>query len=144
MSDGLTRVATVITLLRRLGAVLDDEVRMLRRMQLAGLPAVVALKEELAAAYERELTALRREPEVLGALAIDQRRALEEAIRGFQAKLAASRQHNAAARQVLEDIVRLVARSAARHELGGAGYGPVLAAPPLRTGAPPVALNRRV
>jgi hypothetical protein len=144
MSGPVDQVARVMTLLERLSALLDAEIGLLRRMQLTGLAELLAEKEQLTIAYERELRALRREPEVLGGLAGERRRALEAAIRDFQTRLAASRRQSAAARQVLEDIVRLVAASAAPRAGAPAGYGPACGGPQRQPGAVPVALNRRI
>lgn len=144
MTEPVDRVAGVMALLGRLATVLDAENALLRRMQLAGLAELVAEKETLTIAYERELAALRREPELLGRLSRERRTALEAAIRDFQTKLAASRRLSASARQVLEDIVRLVASTAAPRAGPPAGYGPGRVAPGRQGGALPVALNRRI
>lgn len=144
MNGPADRVATVMALLQRLSAVLDAEIGLLRRMQLTGLAELIADKEALTIAYERELRALRREPELLGGLAGERRRALEAAIRDFQAKLAASRRLSDSARHVLEGIVRLVAATAAPRAGAAPGYGPGSAGPTCRGATVPVALNRRI
>lgn len=144
MSGPADRIAGVMALLERLTAVLDSEIDLLRRMQLAGLAELIAEKETLTTAYERELRALRREPELLGGLAPQRRAALEAAIRDFQTRLATSRRLGDSARHVLENIVRLVAATAAPRVGASTGYGPASTGPARRPDAVPVALNRRI
>jgi len=144
MNEPADRVAGVMALLARLSTVLDAENARLRRMQLTGLAELIAEKETLTIAYERELAALRREPALLAGLGRERRTALEVAIRDFQTRLATSRRLSASARQVLEDIVRLVASTAAPRAGAPAGYGPGCVAPARQGGALPVALNRRI
>jgi flagellar biosynthesis/type III secretory pathway chaperone len=84
MMEALERVTVVMALMRQLQQVMEQEIFVLRGMRLDRLEEIVAEKAALGQAYEAELRALRREPEVLAMLDPAIRAELEHATRDFR------------------------------------------------------------
>lgn len=122
MNDPQTRVAVVMALMRELQEVMRAETVLLREMRLARLQELQAEKAALAASYELELRRLRQAPDVLGALAPEQRLLLETAMQEFQAAVRGNAEHLLQARQVAEGIARALGDGIAGAS-ATAGYG---------------------
>ena len=82
--EPLEQVTVLMTLMRRLGQVMDHERALLRSLKLDSLPDIQDEKVALAEAYEIELARLRCSPETLADLEPPVRDQLNEAMRGFQ------------------------------------------------------------
>lgn len=125
--SGLERVALLVTLIERLCTVMAREAECVRRMAVERIGELQQEKRTLAQAYEKELSALRRQPEAIAGLPLETRRELERAMRRLQA---ASR-HNAdlllAAKSVTERLLRRVSEALAEEPRAHAS-------PPARAG----------
>ena len=64
--EPLEQVTVLMTLMKRLGQVMDHERAVLRSMRIEALPDIQDEKEALAEAYEIELSRLRCSPEIAG------------------------------------------------------------------------------
>jgi flagellar biosynthesis/type III secretory pathway chaperone len=109
--EALERVTVVMALMRQLQQVMEQEILILRGMRLDRLEEVVAEKTTLCHAYEAELRALRREPELLANLDPAIRSELEHATRDFQTRAAANLRALDAARSVVERVMRHIGAS---------------------------------
>lgn len=143
--EPLEQVTILMTLMRRLEQVMDQERGILRGMRLDALPEIQEEKEALAEAYEIELARLRRQPERVGDLDPGVREQLEDAMRQFQERMTANIEALRAAHTVVEKVLRTIADSVARSP-AGAGYhgtGQAVGAP---TGARiiPLAFDRQL
>lgn len=125
--SGLERIALVLTLIERLCEVMAHENDCVRRMAVDRISQLQEEKRSLAQAYEKELAALRRQPEAVGALPIEVRRRLEEGMRRLQATARRNADVLLAAKSVSERLLRRVAEALA-DEPGGT------APPPARGG----------
>jgi hypothetical protein len=134
----LEQVTVLMTLIKRLGQVMDHERALLRSMKLDQLDEVQGEKLALAEAYEIELARLRSSPERLAGLEQGVRERLQESMRRLQDAVSANLHALAAAQLVIERILRNIADSLGR-EAGAAGYGQ-------RGGGQviPVAFNRKL
>jgi flagellar biosynthesis/type III secretory pathway chaperone len=121
--SGLERIAVVLTLIERLCAVMAEEGDCVRRMAVDRIGELQEEKRALAEAYEKELAALRRAPEVVGALPLEARHELEEGMRRLQAASRRNADLLAAAKTVTERLLRRVTEALAI-ELPGAGPAP--------------------
>jgi hypothetical protein len=120
--DALERVTVLITLMQRLGQVMDGELAVLRGMRPDTLADVQQEKQVLAEVYEIELRRLRGQPEVVVALDPAARAELFEAMRRFQDRLRANRLALEAAREVVERVHHAIRDELARASAPG-GYG---------------------
>ncbi|HEX2525846.1 MAG TPA: hypothetical protein VHL31_06020 [Geminicoccus sp.] len=111
MMEALERVAVIMTLMRQLEQVMEQEIQILRGMRLDRLQDIVMEKTTLCHAYEAELRALRRQPELMALLDPEVRRSLEQATRIFQAKAADNLRSLEAARTVVERVMRHIGSS---------------------------------
>jgi hypothetical protein len=111
MMEALERVTVVMALMRQLEQVMTQEILVLRGMRLDRLEEIVREKTVLCHAYEAELRALRREPELLASLDGEIRRELELATRTFQERAAGNLRALEAARTVVERVMRHIGRS---------------------------------
>jgi hypothetical protein len=127
--EPLEQVTVLMTLMKRLGQVMDHERAVLRSMRLEALPEIQDEKEALAEAYEIELARLRCSPEILAALEPGVRSQLHEAMCAFQESVTANLNALLAAQSVVEKVLRSIAdslaRSAAGFTYGARGQGPV-------------------
>jgi hypothetical protein len=85
MMEPLEQVTVLMTLMRRLGQVMEHERAILLSLRLDVLADIQEEKAALAEAYEIELSRLRCSPEILASLDTRVRDQLDEALRGFQA-----------------------------------------------------------
>ncbi|WP_191059262.1 hypothetical protein [Geminicoccus harenae] len=109
--EALERVSVVMMLMRQLEQVMEQEILILRAMRLDRLEEVVTEKTVLCQAYEAELRALRREPELLAGLDPALRAELEHATRDFQVRAGANLRALDAARAVVERVMRHIGTS---------------------------------
>jgi hypothetical protein len=144
--EPLERVAVLLTLMRELEGVMRQENALLREMRLGRLADLQAEKAALAEAYEIELRALRRAPEVMASLPAHARASLEQATREFQLTARSNVNALLAGRAVVEGIVRRIGDSLATVRPGRGGYAgavrPVADAGSARVIA--VAFDRRI
>jgi len=109
----LEQVTVLVTLMRRLGQVMDHERAILGTMRLDALPEIQEEKAALAEAYEIELGRLRRTPDVIAALDGGVRERLHEAMREFQDTVTANLNALVAAQSVIDRILRHIGDSLA-------------------------------
>lgn|GEM_PF-3408428 len=121
--DPLEKAAILITLMKRLGQIMDHERALLASMRLDDLNELQEEKLALAEAYEVELQRLRKAPETFGALDSDVRQQVEEAMRRFQEAAQSNTLALSATKTVVDKIVRNIANGLARHRKGPS-YGP--------------------
>ena len=118
----LEQVTVVMTLMRQLQDVIENETEILQMMKLDRLETLQEEKAALGEAYEIEMYNLRRNPEILGSLDIGIRRDLEHAV--LDLREASRRNTHAvdAARTVVDRIVQRRGRSIGRRTMAPAGY----------------------
>ena len=120
--DPLEQITVLMTLMRRLGQVMDHESLMLQSLRLDALPDIQEEKSALAEAYEIELGRLRCSPQVLGALEVGIRDRLHEAMREFQEKVTTNLNVLLATQTVVERVLRNIGQSLSR-TAAGPSYG---------------------
>lgn len=118
--SGLERIAVLLTLIDRLCEVMAEECDCVRRMAVDRIAEVQHEKRVLAEAYEKELGALRRQPESVGALPLEARRQLEQGMRRLQAASRRNADVLLAAKTVTERLLRRVADALAAEPRGAA------------------------
>lgn len=142
--EPLEKAAVLMTLMKRLGQIMDHERALLASMRLDDLRELQEEKSALAEAYEVELGRLRKAPETFAALDRGVRRQLEESMRHFQEAAHSNTLALAAAKTVVDKIVRNIADGLARHRRGPS-YGPPGAAAAHTSGEViSVAFNRKL
>jgi hypothetical protein len=113
--EPLEQVTVLMTLMKRLGQVMEHERAVLRSLRLDVLPDLQDEKVALAEAYEIELSRLRCSPEVMAELDPRVRSQLHEAMRAFQEcaalNLNALRGAKASVEKVLQGIAASLAQS---------------------------------
>jgi len=114
----LEQVTILLTLMRRLGQLMDHERALLGSLRLESLTEIQDEKAALAEAYGIELDRLRRNPETLAALEVPVRERLHEAMRGFQESLAANLDALIDAHLAAEEILHNIADSLMRGSRG--------------------------
>lgn len=119
MMTALEQVSVLMTVMRQLAEVLDQERMLLRGMRLDSLADLQEEKIALADAYAIELRCLRTMPDMLGTLEDGPRRELEDAMRAFQATL----RRNAEALAGAKDLVELLLRTVDDSLQAGAAIG---------------------
>ena len=112
--EPLEQIAVLMTLMRRLGQVMEHERAILRSLRLDVLPDIQEEKAALAEAYEIELSRLRCGPEILAGLDPRVRSQLHEAMRAFQECAALNLNALRAAKASVEKVLQSVARSLAQ------------------------------
>ncbi len=136
------RVSLALTVMRQLQHVVVRETEALRQMKLAPLADLQAEKAALADSYERLVRELRAAPEIFAALEPPVRESFALASRELQATIAANVRALAAARQVVDGVVRTLGQSL-ESVRGRRGYAP--AGQVGETAAVvPVAINREI
>jgi len=111
--SGLERVAMLVTLIERLCEVMAREAECVRRMAVDRIGELQQEKRTLAQAYEKELSALRRQPEAVAALPLRTRQELEQAMRRLQAASRRNADLLLAAKSVTERLLRRVTEALA-------------------------------
>jgi len=126
MMEPLEKAAILMTLMKRLGQIMDHERALLSSMRLDDLRELQEEKSALTDAYEVELTRLRKTPETFAALDVDVRRQIEDGMRRFQEAAQSNMLAISAAKTVVDKIVRNIADGLARQQKGPS-YGPASA-----------------
>lgn len=107
--EPLEQVTILMTLMKRLGQVMEHERAILRSLRVDVLLDIQEEKVALAEAYEIELSRLRCSPEVLAGLDPRVRNQLHEAMRAFQECAALNLHALRAAKASVEKILQSVA-----------------------------------
>ncbi len=121
--EPLEQAAILMTLMKRLGQVMDHERALLRSMRLDDLKDLQDEKIALTDAYEIELKRLRKAPETLASLDKSVRVQIEESMRRFQEAAATNFEALNATQTVVEKVIRNIADTLARQQKGRS-YGP--------------------
>ena len=113
--EPLEQVTVLMTLMKRLGQVMEHERAILRSLRVDVLPDIQEEKVALAEAYDIELSRLRCSPEVVASLEPRVRAQLHEAMRAFQdcaaLNLSALRAAKASVEKVQQSITASLAQS---------------------------------
>jgi hypothetical protein len=142
--EPLEHVTILMTLMRRLGQLMDHERTVLHGLRLESLTDIQEEKAALAEAYDIELRRLRRTPEMMSALDQPVRERLHEQMRGFQESLAANLDTLIDMQMAVEEVLLNIMHSLTRHHRGAcdvAGDEPMPDEP--RGQIIPVAFNRK-
>ncbi len=123
--EPLEQATVLLTLMKRLGQVMDHERALLRSMRLDDLNDIQEEKTVLVEAYEIEVARLRSAPETFAALDPSVRQQIEGAMRRFQEAATANKHALAAAHTVVERVIRNIADTLA-HSQKSQGYGPAI------------------
>jgi hypothetical protein len=106
--EPLEQVTILMTLMKRLGQVMEHERAVLRSLRVDILPDIQEEKGALAEAYEIELSRLRCSPEVLASLDPRVRSQLDDAMRAFQQCAAANLHALRGARTSVEKVLHSI------------------------------------
>ena len=123
MMHALEQVTVLMTLMRQLGEVMDQERLLLQGMRLEALRDLQSEKGALAEAYEIELRRMRGMTEEIGALDPIPRKELELCMREFQRALSRNAHALLAAKTVVEKLLRNIGESL-QSEGAAPGYRP--------------------
>ena len=118
MMEPLEKAAVLMTLMKRLGQIMDHERALLTSLRLDDLQDLQEEKSALVEAYEIEMQRLRTTPETFAALEPRVREQIEGAMRRFQDAAQSNMQALAAAQTVVDKVVRNIADGLARHHRG--------------------------
>lgn len=144
MMEPLEKAAVLMTLMKRLGQIMDHERALLASMRLDDLNDLQEEKSALVDAYEVELDRLRKGPETFAALEDGVRLQIEEAMRRFQEAAHSNALALSSAKTVVDKVVRNIADSLARQQRAHS-YGPPSVAGQQRSGEViSVAFNRKL
>jgi hypothetical protein len=140
--EPLEHVTILMTLMRRLGQLMDHERTVLHGLRLESLTDIQEEKAALAEAYDIELRRLRRTPEMMSALDQPVRERLHEDMRSFQESLAANLDTLIDMQMAVEEVLLNIMHSLRNHRgCDAAGDEPM---PDERRGQIiPVAFNRK-
>lgn len=117
--EPLEQVTVMITLIRQLEAVLEHENRALKAVNMTVVEELQEEKSLLVEAYEIEMRKLMVDPSILGSLDDHVRLTLDEAVRQLQATSSRNTAMLAAAKTVIERLVRKLGESMAKTAIGG-------------------------
>jgi hypothetical protein len=140
--EPLEQVTILMTLMKRLGQVMEHERAILRSLRVDVLPDIQEEKVALAEAYEIELSRLRCSPEVLAGLDPRVRSQLHEAMRAFQECAALNLNALRGAKASIEKILQSIAESL-QHNLPPTPERRQSARPEPRGQVIPVAFDRK-
>lgn len=118
MMEPLEKAAVLMTLMKRLGQIMDHERALLASLRLDDLKELQEEKSALAEAYELEMKRLRTTPETFSALDDGVREQIEGAMRRFQEASQANLLALSSAQTVVDKVVRNIADGLARHRRG--------------------------
>ena len=116
MMEPLEKAAVLMTLMKRLGQIMDHERALLASLRLDDLHDLQEEKAALTEAYEVEMQRLRNTPETFAALDDGVRQQVEEAMRRFQEAAQSNMLAISAAKTVVDKVVRNIADGLARHQ----------------------------
>jgi len=131
MMEPLEKAAILMTLMKRLGQIMDHERALLNSFRLEDLKELQEEKTALADAYELELQRMRTAPQGFASLEDNVRHQIEEAMRRFQDAVQANAMALSASQTVVDKIVKNIANSLARSRVSHA-YAPAGNAAELR------------
>ena len=136
------RIADLLQITKRLTAVLEREVEILRAMKPAEARALQEEKYALTAAYETQIKAIDGDDGALDGVSSDLRAELAEATAEFRDALIRNERSLRAARYTSERVLRAIADEVerTRGETAAYGAGGTIAERSQRTGAQPVSL----
>ena len=117
--EPLEQVTVLMTLMKRLGQVMEHERAILRSLRLDVLADIQEERFALAEAYEIELSRLRCSPDVLASLEPQIRGHLFEAMRAFQACAAANLHTLRGAKVSVEKILESISDSLVQSQPDG-------------------------
>ncbi|NJO38859.1 MAG: hypothetical protein HC871_16190, partial [Rhizobiales bacterium] len=109
MMEPLEKAAILMTLMKRLGQIMDHERALLASMRLDDLKDLQDEKTALTEAYEVEMARLRKAPETFARLDHNSRRQIEDAMRRFQEAAQSNMRALTAAQTVVDKLVRSIA-----------------------------------
>ncbi len=118
MMEPLEKAAILMTLMKRLGQIMDHERALLNSFRLDDLNELQEEKTALVEAYELEMMRLREAPEAFAALDDGVREQIEAAMRRFQDASQSNVRALAAAHTVVEKVVRNIGDALARQHRG--------------------------
>ena len=121
--EPLEKAAILMTLMKRLGQIMDHERALLNSFRLEDLKELQEEKTALTDAYELEIQRLRSEPEGFASMDDNVRQQIEMAMRRFQEATQANALALTASQQVVNKVVKNIADSLAKHRRG-ASYAP--------------------
>jgi hypothetical protein len=114
MMEPLEKAAILMTLMKRLGQIMDHERALLNSFRLDDLNELQEEKAALVEAYELEMMRLRETPETFAALDDGVREQIEGAMRRFQDASQSNVRALAAAHTVVEKVVRNIGDALSR------------------------------
>ncbi len=123
----LERAAILMVLMREFEEIGRAEVAVLRQLRPGRLRELRAEQAALGEALEIELGRLRRSPEIVGALDLAAREALDAAMRRYRSATAENARRLLAARRLVDDVARELdagGLAAAAADAGSADAGP--------------------
>jgi hypothetical protein len=141
--EPLEHVTILMTLMRRLGQLMDQERTILHGLRLDSLTDIQEEKAALAEAYEIELRRLRRSPEMMCGLEHQVRERLHDSMRSFQESLAANLDTLIDTQMAVEEVLLNIMHSLTRSHRGLSMEGDEPAANEPRGQIIPVAFNRK-
>ncbi len=121
--EPLEQAAILMTLMKRLGQVMDHERALLKSMRLDDLRELQEEKASLTDAYEIEMKRLRKAPETMAALDPAVREQIKTGMRRFQEAAMANFDAISAAHTVVERVIRNIADTLAQQHKSQS-YGP--------------------
>lgn len=145
MMEPLEKAAILMTLMKRLGQIMDHERALLNSLRLDDLKELQEEKTALVEAYELEMQRLRETPETFAALDGGVREQIEGAMRRFQDAAQENMRTLAATHTVVDKVVRNIADGIARHRRGPCYQAPgAAAAKPATAQVISVAFDRKL
>jgi hypothetical protein len=142
--EPLEHITILMTLMRRLGQLMDQERTILHGLRLDSLTEIQEEKAALAEAYEIELRRLRRSPEMMCGLEQQVRERLHESMRSFQESLAANLDTLIDMQMAVEEVLLNIMHSLTRNHRGfSVAEGDEPASDEPRGQIIPVAFNRK-
>jgi hypothetical protein len=136
--EPLERTAVLLTLMRELQGVMQRENALLRTVQLARWQDLQEEKSALAEAYEMEVGALRRTPELVAALSPEVRSDLEQGMRNLRRAMRVNAECLMSGSRIVQGVLRHIGQSLEsgsgretryRCSRTGAGTGPAKVIP---------------
>lgn len=139
------RIDVLIDLTRKLSAMVEDEIGMIKRRTPHRLAENEDERSRLALLYAREMQSLRAEPVDVRAVTRERIERLKDETASFNGALDRHRRLIARMRRVTEGIIKAVADEAANQRAPKTGYTrPGTAPVAYARGAAPLAVNRKV
>lgn len=144
MMEPLEKAAVLMTLMKRLGQIMDHERALLNSLRLDDLKELQEEKTALVEAYELEMYRLRETPETFAALDEGVREQIEGAMRRFQDASQSNIRALTAAHTVVEKVVRNIGDALARHRRGPCYQATGASSEPVKGQVISVAFDRKL